>query len=285
MSVIEANRRFFILTAARSGSTLLSAILGDVGANFGMTIPASWDPASGDLEHPDLSRAYDFFSKAELISKYRPHFGVSRLRWVLYRSYGKKTLRAVLNSAHFVKRYNAHKLVRPAFKIGYFPTVILSYRRFEDQAISFGLMHPHADWDLLCKNYWEVYNNGLWLLNTFGGCVVAYENMVDPSDCGWAEPLADVTGLAVTKLIDARDRRLTHAPPRCETNKINPQAYRIYEARQALTDKAIPPSSQALRAWHRSAARWEIQPAGSKPVASCSDACCSRSRACSSACD
>ena len=78
-------------------------------------------------------------------------------------------------------------------------------------------MHPHADWDLLRKNYREVYNNGLWLLNTFGGCAVAYEEVVDLENCSWAQPLAAVTGLPIAKLIGARDRRVAHSPRRLAT--------------------------------------------------------------------
>ena len=256
MSPVGADRRFFILTAARSGSTLLSAILADAGADFGMAIPKQWDRAGGDLEHPGLYRALKYFAKAETISKRRPGFGVSRLRWVLSRSRGKKTLSAVLSSTRFVKHYSAHKLVRHAFKIGYFPIVILSYRRFEDQALSFGLMDPHADWELLCENYQEVYCNGLWLLTTFGGCVVAYEKVIDPNDCSWAEPLADVTGLPVAKLIDARDCRVAHAPPRLAI-RVDAQADTLYQGMQALSGKVVPPSPQALRSWRRSASRIE----------------------------
>jgi hypothetical protein len=258
MRTIEANTRFFIITAARTGSTLLSAILADAGADFGMATPQEWDRAGGELEHPGLARAFYYFSKAELISKERPRFGISRLRWVLYRSYGKKKLREVLSSCRFAKHYNVYKLVRPAFKIGYYPTVILSYRQFEDQAISFGLMHPHADWDLLCKNYHEVYKNGLWLLNTFGGCAVAYEEVVNLDDCSWAQPLADVTGLPIAKLIDARDRRVAQSSCRLATG-IDDQTTRIYEAMRSLSGKAVPSSPQALRSWHRSASRWEVE--------------------------
>ena len=228
MHTIEAKTRFFIITAARSGSTLLSAILADAGGDFGMAIPKEWDRTGGDLEHPGLAPVFSCFSRAEMISKERPRFGISRLRWVLYRSYGKKKLHAVLSACRFAKHYNVYKLVRPAFKIGYFPKVILSYRQFEDQAVSFGLMHPHADWALLCNNYLEVYNNGLWLLNTFGGCAVAYEEVVDLENCSWAQPLADVTGLPIAKLIGARDRRVAHSPHRLATG-IDEQTKGIYE--------------------------------------------------------
>ncbi|HXQ50972.1 MAG TPA: hypothetical protein VN802_07755 [Stellaceae bacterium] len=185
-AVATESRRFFIVTAARTGSTLLSAILADAGAEFGMTPPRRWNRAGGDLEHPDLWRALRYFSDAETLSMMgRPPFGIARMRWNIYRSLGKKRLREGLRRARFAKVYGAHKLVRPAFKIGYFPTVILSYRRIEDQALSLGLKYPHANWEFLRDNYLHVYRNGLLLLNMFGGCVVGYDDILDPADTSW----------------------------------------------------------------------------------------------------
>src|ERR1700683_3205206 len=123
-AVRQEDRRFFIVTAARSGSTLLAAILADAGADFGMAAPRLWDRATGALEHPGTWRALGYFTAADALSTGRPGFGLTRMRWVAYRSLGKRRLRAGLACARFVKVYGAHRLVRPAFKIGYFPSVI-----------------------------------------------------------------------------------------------------------------------------------------------------------------
>ena len=246
-TVAGEDQRSFIITAARTGSTLLSAILADAGADFGMTAPQEWDRAGGGLEHPELWRALRYFRKAEAISTGRPPFGIARIRWNAYRSLGKKLLRAGLGRARFAKLYGAHELVRPAFKIGFFPTVILSYRRFEDQALSLGLMHAHASWESLRDNYQHVYCNGLWLLNTFGGCVVGYKNLADRDDSTWVKPLARTTGLPIERLVEARDYRIDALSRPARTGSVDRTAGRVFDAMEALSGKAIPPSEQALR--------------------------------------
>jgi hypothetical protein len=257
-------RRVFVVTAARTGSTLLAAVLADAGAEFGMPAPRLWDRAGGALEHADLWRALRYFRAAADLSTGRPAFGLARMRWNVYRSLGKKWLRAGLGRARFVKVYGAHDLVRPAFKLGYFPVVILSYRRFEDQALSFGLMHAHASWESLGDNYRHVYRNGLWLLATFGGCVVAYENLTDRADVSWAEPLARATGLPAARLIEARDRRLEEASAPAAVTGADPATDEIFAAMQLLRGQAIAPSHQAQRTWQSMRAR---QPAASRGAA------------------
>jgi hypothetical protein len=252
-AIAVESRRFFIVTAARTGSTLLSAILADAGADFGMTAPPQWNRAGGDLEHPELWRALQYFSDAERISMMgRPGFGLSRMRWNIYRSLGKRRLRAGLDQVRFAKVYGAHKLVRPAFKIGYFPTIILSYRRIEDQALSLGLMHAHANWEFARDNYLHIYGNGLWLLNMFGGCVVGYDDILSRTDTAWAAALARTTGLPAARLIEARGRRVEDASPAAQAMWFDRSAAPMFEAIQALRGMVIPPSQQALRQWHGS---------------------------------
>jgi hypothetical protein len=254
-TIAEKSRRFFIVTAARTGSTLLSAILADAGADFGMTAPPRWDRAGGDLEHPELWRALRHFCHAETISAMgRPPFGLARMRWNIHRSLGKKRLRAGLAQARFAKVYGAHKLVRPAFKIGYFPTVVLSYRRIEDQALSLGLMYAHANWEFARDNYLHIYGNGLWLLNTFGGCVVGYDDILNPADNSWAAALERATGLPMARLIAARDRRVEDASPPAQATWVDRSAAPLFEAIQALRGKVLPPSQQAQRLWNGSRA-------------------------------
>ncbi len=251
--VAAGDQRFFVITAARTGSTLLSAILGDAGADFGLPTPTDWDRSGGELEHPELWRALRYFRSADAISTGRPRVGFARMRWNACRSLGKRRLRRALDAARYVKVYGGHELVRRAFKLGYFPTVILSYRRFEDQARSFGLMHAHATWESLRENYRHIYGNGLWLLDTFGGCVVSYEMLVDRRETAWAEPLSRVTGLSAERLLAARDRRCD-GPSRTVELAVDPAMDRIHATIDVLKGKVIPPSDQALRSWRARAA-------------------------------
>jgi uncharacterized membrane protein YkvA (DUF1232 family) len=243
------HRRYFIVTATRSGSTLLSAIMADAGAAFGMATPEQWDRTGGDLEHPQMWRVLMSLSAAESISIGRPAFGLSRMRWVAHRSLAKRRLKAALAGADFAKVYGAHKLVRPAFKLGFFPTVILSYRRFEDQALSLGLMHAHASWESLRENYRSIYENGLLLLHTFGGCVVSYEDIVDPANRAWADRLAEVTHLPAEHLLAARDRRVQHPSRPTATAWEDPEMGRLFDALNLLRERVLPPCPQVLRSW------------------------------------
>jgi hypothetical protein len=249
-ALAEAGRRFFIVSPGRTGSTLLSAILADAGADFGKMPPQRWDRAGGDMEHPYFLRAARYFLDAEAISMERPGFGIAGMRWVIYRSMGKRWLRAGLEQARFAKVYGANSLVRAAFKMAYFPTVILSYRRFEDYAVSLGLIHAHATSESLHERYRQTYSNGLWLLSMFGGCVVDYESLVDIADCSWAEPLALTTGLSTANLVKSRSLRIEIASSPIDSTQISQATDAVTAAIHAMRGKSVPPSGQALRSWN-----------------------------------
>ena len=248
-AISEDERRFFIITASRTGSSLLSAILADAGASFGMEAPQHWNPSGGALEHPDLLRAARYYRRAAAIAPARPRFGIARLRWVAYRSLAKRRLREALAGARFVKLENTHDLIRPAFRLGYFPTIIVNYRAFEDQAVSLGMLHTHATWESLRDRFQSIYGNALWLLNTFGGCAVDYAQLHDQADDSWARALAQTTGLALECLLAARDRRLDHRHAAAAARAFDPSLGSLFAALQDLRNRSVPPSPPALRAW------------------------------------
>ncbi len=241
-------QRFFILSTGRTGSSLLAAILADAGADFGITPPQSWDRRGGEMEHRQLTEASRLVSKANAISRERPR-GIARLRWTFLRSRAKQDLRSTLRNVRYVKVAGAHELVRPAFKLGYFPIVILSYRRFEDYSVSLGLMHANATLGSLASHYRSTLQMGLWLLNTFGGCVVGYEQLVDPANRSWAGPLAEATGIPIDKLVTARDRRVTAPSAAVPAHFSEAEAVTAFEAVDALYNRHIPCSAQAVRSW------------------------------------
>jgi hypothetical protein len=249
-AVAEDRRRFFIINAGRTGSTLLSVILADAGADFAMAAPPCWDRGGGDMEHPDLLAAWRRIVAAHTLSATRPAPGYRRHRWTILRSLGKRRLRAVLGKAQFVKVDEAHLLVRPAVKMGYFPSIILSYRRFEDHAVSYGLMDRAADLEGLVAHYNRVNKNGLWLLNTFGGCVIGYEQLIDLADRSWVAPLAALTNLPASELLAARARRVAQPSRPIETPHFDRDARQTYEGVDSLRGRLILPSTQALRSWH-----------------------------------
>jgi len=219
-----------------------------------MRTPEGWDRATGAMEHPDLLTACRRYSAANGISPAKPRGAVRRYRWTLLRFLGKRRLRHALTQTRFVKVGEAHLLIRPVLKLGYFPSIILSYRRFEDHAISVGMMVANANLEQLVEQYNRTYKSGLWLLNTFGGCVVSYEQLIDPGDRSWIEPLAQVTNLPAGRLLAAQERRTAAPSHRIKAPCFDRAARQTFDDLEALRGLVIAPSTQALRSWRKSAA-------------------------------
>ena len=261
-AAIEPDRlRVFILSSGRSGSTLLASILADAGADFGLRTPEHWDPGTGALEHSELHRMAAWMGYAYDLSPDRPAIGPRRYLWDFYRSVGKARLRTLLRAAQYIKGEGADFAVQPAFKMGYFPTVVVSYRRFEAVATSSGLMRGHSNLETLVKYYNRVNRNALLLLRMFGGCVVSYEPLSDVHDASWAQPLAAATGLPVDGLIAARNRRLRGPARRDEPQSLDASASETFASLDALRGLAIPASAQALRSWRGKTIQARTNPA------------------------
>lgn len=241
--------RVFILSSGRSGSTLLAAILADAGADFGMQVPERWDPGTGDLEHAELHRMGRWMQYAYEVSPDRPGLGVGRCLWAFYRSMGKARLLRLLRAARYIKGEGADFAVLPAFKMGYFPTVVVSYRRFDEVAVSSGLMSGHSNLESLAKYYNRVYRNALLSLHIFGGCVVSHEQLTGAADTSWAVPLATATGLPADRLVSARNRRLKPSERFAIASSMDASTTETFSKLDAIRGLTIPPSAQALRSW------------------------------------
>jgi len=242
-----SRRRIFIVTAGRTGSSLLSAILADCGANFAMPAPPAWDPRSGQMEDPDLCAAADYFKRAHDIAAGKPGMSWRRVAWSLLRSRGKTRLAMTLAKADYVKCVNLDLLVHPAFRLGYAPTVILSYRRFEDYVVSSAVRGGHSDLSLLTALYTRIYQNGLLQMTVFGGCVVAYEQLVDPDDVSWANALASVTRIPAPRLIAARERYAVAIERPQPMPPMDRLAGELFTRMEDLRGRVLAPSPPYLR--------------------------------------
>ena len=243
----DDRRRCFILTCGRTGSTLLAAILADCGAEFGMPAPLDWDASGGDLEHRDLQSAARWLARAYTISPEKPELGWRRYMWSIYRSRGKRKLRHVLAQARYLKCVDLDLTVYPAVQLGYRPSIVLSYRRFEDATISGSLTSGNSDMSLSARRYNRIYRNGLLQLSTFGGCAIGFDQLTDPADTSWAEPLAGATGIAAAQLVEARGRRLKPLVHTATTEILDRAAWHTFEQVDALRGIAVASSAPAVR--------------------------------------
>lgn len=247
-ATVDDRRRYFIVSAGRTGSTLLSAILADCGADFAMSVPAEWDPGSGALEHAELHAATSLLRRVHEIDRDKPSSGYRRYVWSNLRSRAKRKLNSVLEEARYLKGENLDLAVQPAFKLGYFPSVILSYRRFEDLAVSSFIRRGASTFESLLAYYQRINRNGLLLMSAFGGCAIGYEQLVDPRDTSWVDSLAELTGIGASRLASARDRRLGSPSRSVQFKCLDRGAQEVFEAIDVVRGRILMPSDQVMRA-------------------------------------
>ena len=251
MSVDSTRYRHFVLTAGRTGSTLLAAILADAGADFAMPAPKEWDTARGGVVAlPEIRRATTHFRLAFDRSTSKPPTPLARWIWGWHRSLGKRLLKRALDKAVFVKANDLDLAIPFAIKIGYFPRLIVSYREFDAHVLSASQMLINWSIETMAKDYDRSYRNAVLQLHAYGGCVVHYDDLVDAARTDWARSLAEVTGLSADALLASRTRR---ARPVAREEARLPVLYESVEhtfaAVDALSGRALPPSPQALRNW------------------------------------
>jgi hypothetical protein len=272
MAKEDDRRRYFVLTAGRTGSTLLATILADAGADFGLPVPDRWHPGTGEMEHATLLRATKWMRYAHQLSPDRPPIGFRRYLWDVYRSFGKAQVKRLLAAARFVKGEDADFIVNPAFRMGYLPSVVISYRRFEDYAVSTAPMRGHTNLETLAAYYNRVNRNALLWLSVFGGCVVGHQQLSNADDVSWVEPLSAVTSLPAARLIEARGQRLGKSSPPVEAKCFDHDAAETFEMIDALRGRVIPPGAQAQRSWRQkqgddAAVATPVAPRAGQPVA------------------
>jgi len=241
--------RYFVVNSGRSGSTLLSVILAEAGAQFDLPIPRSWNPVGGEMEHPLGLRATAAFRRTSQAGSTKPEGWLQRRAWQLHRSHGRRALRKLLAHADFVKCEDLDLVVASVFKLGFFPKVVLCYRRFEDYAVSRTLLKSYANVDALLAHYCRTYRDGWLLLQTFGGCAVGFDELTDPNATAWARALSRVTGFAEESLLAARARRLGKISRPVAAASFDDAAGQLHALLAASRGQDIPASDQAIRNW------------------------------------
>lgn len=241
--------RYFIVTAGRSGSTLLCAILADAGADFGLPVPTHWNREGGELEHPEIKRAAHHLRRAHDLDRGRRQVLSPWLEMRWRRHVGRRHLQRALAAARFVKISDLDLAVQPAFRLGYLPRVILSFRPFEAQARSLVAGRSFHGPDELAEEYVRTYRQGLMLLHAFGGCVVEQADLSAAAADGWLPALAATTGLDPARLRQATAARVESGAADPVLPVLYPEASALCETMRSLRGSTLQAAPQVLRAF------------------------------------
>ena len=237
--------RILIVSDGRSGTTLLSSILGHAGADFGLSVSGEWDPSSGGNEHSVLIPTTRLLEKAEHVWWVSERVPGLRALGRLYRSRAKKKLNGLLLKAPFHKA----SAYMPAYahKLGYIPRVVASYRDFGDIARSKLLLH-RMTYPAIADRLEMTYRNALIAIHTYGGCAISFEEIVDPAETGWIDALSETTGIDRGALKVARNQLVKNKHGNDpEKFRLDPRLDALFADLQALKGRYIPPSRQYLR--------------------------------------
>ena len=245
---IAARERFFVVNLGRCGSSLLGAILADAGADFGVVAPESWDPRTGQMETAEIRQAAHHFRRAHDISEGRKFLISPVLERKLRLHRARRRLRAALARSRFLKIGDLDLVVQPAFKLGYVPSVIVNFRQLEPMLPSLLVGRTHVGPDELAREYVRIYRQALMLLQTFGGCTVEYNELLDPQARSWADGLADVAACSPEALLEARARRVAGEPDPSEVTPVYREAFDLFHTMRTYRGRAVERSRQAARA-------------------------------------
>ncbi|HEX3051685.1 MAG TPA: hypothetical protein VHP83_13575 [Aggregatilineaceae bacterium] len=204
----EKESRYLIVGPGRTGSSLLSAILVNIGASFDLPVLENWESRAGAYEHPLIHSARRWQLRMLKIDDSLIPNGIGES---LCAKRMQHDLREVLERACYVKSSDLVWLVHPIYKLGYWPRIIVSYRDFMGYARSRYLKYGFAMHQLV-QMYVEVYSTALLELHTFGGCVIDYADMLTERETGWANALSQISGISMQSILDERGKIVDHEP-------------------------------------------------------------------------
>jgi hypothetical protein len=246
--VDPSRRRYLVASDGRAGSTLMTAILAAAGADLGMPAVERWNPLGGAHEHPGLDRLNRSLEQALWLTESASKVPGLAVLARLSRSRAKAQVRRLMARGQCVKC--SPLAAAYVYKIGLMPQVIAVYRDFGDLARSKMLLE-RMPWPTVANRALDTYRNALLAIHTFGGCAIAYEDMVDPEQGAWLKALADCTGLDRQALAEARARIARPRPhPRPAANgfHLDDRLDSLARDLAALRGRYVPPSLPYLRA-------------------------------------
>ena len=243
----DSKTRYLVIGTGRSGSSLLSAILDDAGANFAMGNVKSWNPSWGEYEHSLLHVAEAWRSR---IQKIRGSVLPDRLE-AFCEPRMNRALSRLFDQAEFAKSVPLVDMVDVIYRLGLKPVLIVNYRAFQDYARSICLSRPFWDMPRLMERYVSTYSTAILQLEIFGGCTIGYDELVDIEETAWARTLAEVTQLSEDRLLEHRSKRVKanlsagkRPEPVLDKSLLDPRIGLLYDALKSLKGRALPPESR-----------------------------------------
>lgn len=221
----KVGTKYLIVSTGRCGSSLLSGILSECGADFGPVGKRNWDRSSGSYEHPLLDRAYKWHrASKDFRIELWPLTKVST--WCSRRR--DRCLSRVFGGGDYAKSTQLVDLVHPISDLCDSIRVIVCYRSFNGYAMS---RYRRFGWDTerLAEEYERINRTALLQLRLFGGCAISYEELMQPKESDWADALDELAGLSRSDLLEARGDMVE--PRRHEEfdAPLNQQAEKLYE--------------------------------------------------------
>ena len=245
--LIHPRQRWFVLTVGRSGSSLLCAILADAGADFGQQAPEDWDPRTGEMEHPGMLAAAHQLRRARDITEAGDFLFSPRLESAWRRRRARGIMRCALEQAQYFKSADLDLAIQPSFALGYLPQVILSYRAPEPSLQSLLVGRKRTTPDTLIADYVRVYRQGIALMQTFGGCVVSFDDLQGRDHGRSFKALAQCTGLDADALESSRAARCKALEcPDVRTSPY-PQAQGLFSSLNELRGQYFEPARATKR--------------------------------------
>ncbi len=244
---MPSKKRFLILGTGRSGSSLMCSILSDAGADFAMSRSEDWDPTWGDYEHGLLHVAEAWRSRHERI---RNSILPDRLS-SLCETRLRQTLTDLLERATYLKSIPLVGLVGSIHQLGYEPSILISYRSFQDYARSIMISRPHWLLPQIVDRYVSTYGTALLQLEIFGGCAVSYDELTSPDAQRWAGALGQVTGIPSAELLARRVDRVkddiserNRATPVLDKSRLDPRVEHIEATLRSVEGIVVPAESE-----------------------------------------
>jgi hypothetical protein len=219
--------RIIVVGPPRSGTTLFASLLAQLGVNFGLE-QRKWDINSGYYEHPDLLKIYGQLRKYERVVQISDNLA-SHLRNSVIRS-----LSSLLAEVEAIK-YPPISTQLPFLvdRAGYQPRLAISARQFEPYAISRMRMEG-VGYSVCKRDYLEIYQSALLLLQVYQGEVIHYEGLLSPSRQPSLERLALLTQAPLDRVRQVVENNVGVGRSRPGANAEDPECRAVYDQLVAL---------------------------------------------------